>query len=929
MTSPGERWSRIDALFAEALSLPAAERSAFIQQATAGDARVRDEVIALLGSLTDAADAIGESAEAMLDVSGPLVEAPDAALAVGARVGGYVVTRLLGRGGMGNVYAATQVDGTVDREVAVKVVRRSVAGSSLAPRFARERRILAALEHPHIARLYDGGALEDGTPFLVMELVKGQRIDAYCAARRLGRDAILAMFDAVLDAVAFAHQRLVVHRDIKPANILVTDDGRPMLLDFGLARLVADTEHEAIGVAAPFTRPGQLLMTPEYASPEQVRGEGASVAMDIYALGVVLHELLTGIRPPWQRSVLGHADVAAIESMMVPPSRSVAQARGDGASVAVDAKALRGDLDRVLLRALAPDARERYASVEALREDLRLLRAGYPIRSRRASWWERAGKASRRNPRLVAATATLALVTGVAATNFVVQSATVVAERDRATAERDRALATSRVLSTMFESVDPLQPGRGDTLRVTQMLAAGVQRADRDLASQPAARAELLRAIARAYMGLGRFDDAQQLLDTARAIQLRTPETPANEVASTLTSIGHLALMRGRVDSAEAAHRAALTIRDAAVAPRVASAAAATTSATTTRTTAPAVASTTSMANALANVGASHMAAARFDSARVYIDSALVVLRSMSVPDTGALTDLLNNRATLAMRTNDVSMAARLLGEALAIDSTRLGADHAKVAGHLGNLGFLLDRTGRSAEAEPLLRRALRTLEPQLGAAHPMVRSVQLNLGGALSRLGRLDDAERMIASVAAIERTLGATARPGLPITLDNHAGVLEKLGRSREAAAVYREAFEVSRTAQGEESIGSALLRARATEIECRLDGATAERLAAFSVSRRTLRALVPSSHPSALSVDALHARCAQRAGRVAEAESLFIAVFDVARRNPAQLGPMARETGRELLSLYSAPADERRRAMVQAQLDSLVTPGAPRPR
>jgi serine/threonine-protein kinase len=950
------RWARIDELLAAALTRPPDERHAFVREACAGDVVLEREVSSMLASLTNAEAAIGESVGAWLDISGPLVDAPDSALPEGTMVGAYRLRRLLGRGGMGNVYAAVRADGTVAREVALKIGRAGTHAGARAQRLRQEQRLLSALEHPHIARLYDTGVTPAGVPFLVMELVQGTRIDGHMDAARLPIPERLRLFEEVCEAVAFAHQRLIVHRDLKPANIFVASDGHVRLLDFGIARLLASDpgDEHADDVA---TRPGQLVLTPEYAAPEQARGEPASMSMDVYALGVILHELLTGARPAWQRLAMTSADDAIIERAMVLPSRS--------ASDPTVARALRGDLDQVILKALAPDRSTRYPSVEALRDDVRRARQGFPVLARQVSTIERVTRLARRNPVLAAAWGIVAVVSLAFVANIFVQGRRVAAERDRANAERDRAAverdranvqrdrarATTRVLATIFERADPFAPGRGDTLRVTQVLAEGIERVNRDLADQPAARAELLSALGRAYLGLGRYDEAQALLDTARALQARDSSVAPDERAATLTALGNLARARGRVDAADSLHAQSLALRTVpsptgvtapsvptspdARAGRIAperneeSASAPAAGADRGREAPPlrddADAERGAYAIALTNVGAGHMERNRFDSARVYYDSAVAVLRTQASPDSGRLAEVLNNRATLAMRMNDFPLAARLAGDAYRINFARLGPEHPRVVGEQANLGFLLDRTGRSAEAEPLLRDALRALRERMPPEHPLVRSAKLTLGGILSRTGRLDEAERLIGEVVAVERAAGNDARLGLPITLDNYAGVLEKLDRLREAQAVYREAYEVARTASGEASPGAAIMLAKVADIGCRLDGASDATLADFQRALGALDRLFPAEHPFRLGGRGQYGACLVRAGRRADGERELLAVFDAGRRAPPQAHATARHAGRELLALYTAPADSSRRRLVQARLDSMGVAGS----
>ena len=691
--------------------------------------------------------------------------------------------------------------------------------------------------------------------------------------------------------------------------------GDVTLLDFGIARLVAVDEAEGS------TRPGQLVLTPEYAAPEQARGETASVAMDVYALGVMLHELCAGARPAWQRLVMTRATDAAIEAAMVPPSRATAEPGRQ--------RALRGDLDRVLLKALAPDPSQRYATVAELREDLRRVREGYPILARRASVVERTARLARRNPLLATATVALALVTIAFSVNATVQGRRLAAERDRANVERDRAnderdraRATAAVLEGLFDRADPFAPGRGDTLLVTQVLDEGVARVNRELATQPMVRAELLQVLGRAYIGLGRYADAERTLDTARALLEAAPVVDSAALASTLVDLGNVARRRDRLADAEALHGRALTIRETNAAPTAARAAAP--AAGPPPPTGPTV---RAMAASLANVGTGHMERGRFDSARIYIDSALGMLRGQPVLDTAHYADALNNRAALASRTGDLASALRIAQESHELNHARLGSDHPRVASELANVGFLLDRLGRSAEAVPLLREALVVLRERLPPAHPATRSAMLNLGGALSRTAQFDEAEAIIREVEAIERGIGEEGKVQLTFTLDNLAGVLEKRGRLDAAEAAYREAYEIRQAKTGDADPNASVLLSKLADIACRRSDTPGALLPDFERALVILDRMLPPGHGFRVGPRGQYGACLLRAGRRDDGERELLAAFELARRGPANAHGAARHAGRELLALYAGDTDGVRRAAVRAALDSLEA--TPRPR
>ena len=377
-----ELFRRVEAVFDGACELPEAERAAYLDGACGDDAALRAEVDSLLAHLPGAGAALGR-----------IVEANAGVAASERRIGAYRVIGELGRGGMGAVYLAERDDEAYATRVAIKLLHHGFETAAAVARFRDERQILATLAHPGIVRLLDGGSV-DAVPYLVMEHVEGAPIHDWADARKLAVTARVALLRRVLDAVAYAHQKLVVHRDIKPGNILVTADGTPKLLDFGIAKLLdpaARTGREA------HTRTGMHLLTPEYASPEQIRGEAVSVASDIYSLGVVLYELLTGRTP--LRFAGGLAGLRALLDAEPPRASTVAPAERR--------RAIAGDLDTILARALSKDPARRYASAEQLSEDLGRHLAGLPVLARPATWLYRAGKFVRRHRSVLALLAVL------------------------------------------------------------------------------------------------------------------------------------------------------------------------------------------------------------------------------------------------------------------------------------------------------------------------------------------------------------------------------------------------------------------------------------------------------------------------------------------------------------------------------------------
>jgi eukaryotic-like serine/threonine-protein kinase len=512
-----ERWQRIKDVLQAALERAPELRSAFLDEACGDDAEMRTEVEQLLVSHGEAGSFLEEPAA----LPGPLP-------LVGKRVGSYRILGEIGRGGMGRVYRAVRDDDSFQREVAVKVAGGGFDWELGAARFLRERQILARLHHPNIATLHDGGATEEGQPYLVMELVDGEPLDAYCASRQLGVRERLALFLTVCDAVHYAHQNLVVHRDLKPSNILVTSEGAPKLLDFGISKLLSpEGDLETLPTATILP-----LLTPEYASPEQVRGEPVTTASDVYSLGVVLYELLAGARP-YDITTRSPEEVLRVVCGADPERPSTAVRRrtsrvAAGPATQVPASALQGDLDTIVLKCLRKDASRRYGSARELSEDLGNFLEGRPVQARPDSAAYRASKFVRRHRAAVVATA-LALLALVGTTLVALVQARE-ARLARTRAEKRFQDVRRLAHSVIFELHDGIQRLPGST-SVRELL---VKRAleyldelDRDSPGDPGLKAELAAAYEKigdvqggiASQNLGHRADAK--VSYRRALALR------------------------------------------------------------------------------------------------------------------------------------------------------------------------------------------------------------------------------------------------------------------------------------------------------------------------------------------------------------------------------------------------------------------------
>jgi len=521
-------WPRISALLDEAMSRAAAEREAFIDALTAPDDRFRDTLRELL-----ALQAKAETEDFMeaLPVIPGLLTGPwpheagagtggtAGALAAGTEVGPYRLLRPIGEGGMGAVWLAERADGTLKRKVALKLPRLAWA-SDLAARMARERDILSALEHPNIARLYDAGVDTLGRPWLAIEYVEGRDLAVFCDTARLDPRARVRLFLQVLSAVQYAHGSLVIHRDLKPANILVTPQGEVRLLDFGIARL----EEGAADAGPALTREGVNAMTPRYASPEQVQGKRLTIASDLYSLGVVLHELLTGETPyVLRRESRAEYEQAIIESDLRVPSRlkvTEVAAAARGTTPERVARDLRGDLDAVLLRALARAPAARYASAAAFRDDLERWLEGRTVTALPPSRLHSLRKFVARNRLAVAASAAAVLALVAVSVVAVLQAQRATRSAAEAQAEAAKANATKDFLLSTYASADPTTRGGRDAT-AKELLIEAEKQLDAKLKGQPELQAEVLGTVERIWSLLGDSARSQAVADRRTEVLLR------------------------------------------------------------------------------------------------------------------------------------------------------------------------------------------------------------------------------------------------------------------------------------------------------------------------------------------------------------------------------------------------------------------------
>ncbi|MEE8523462.1 MAG: serine/threonine-protein kinase [Thermoanaerobaculia bacterium] len=767
-TDATEPWERVEALFHAALERPADERHAFLDRKCGGDGALAARVRALLAA-DDGAEALVDEhmAQALGRELSPDGDDEDALPF--ERIGPYRLLHEIGRGGLNTVYLAQRDDEHFEKQVALKLVRRGLDTDDVLLRFRYERQILARLEHPNIARLLDGGSTEDGRPFFVMEQVVGLPIDSYCARRGLDLRRRIELFRAVCGAVSYAHQNLVVHRDLKPSNILVDGDGRPKLLDFGIAKLLDTEEFPA---TRPYTEKGLVLLTPEYASPEQVLGHSPTTQTDVYSLAVVLYRLLSGVAPYAVRSRL--ADLVHTICEVEPTKPSAATISAEDLRVAglpYEPRRLRrrltGDLDTILGKALRKEPRRRYASVEQFSEDLRRFLGGEHVLARPESFGYRAFKFVGRHRGIVSALAAAVLVLVLVVGYYTLR---LRQERDTAQWQADKAERVSSLLVGMLEISDPGRT-RGETVTALELLERAAGRLDSELAEQPEMRASLMELIGSIYSNLGLHDEAEPLLQEALAIH-RGGASEDAEIAAVLSRLAELRYRTGAYDEAEEMLRDALSRRLGALG-----------------------ADHPLVGTSLGDLAAVLHSRGQYEDAESLYRRALANLAEAA--GEGARERLMNqnNLALLLLATRRLDEAETLARETLDRQREVLGDRHPDVAVTENTLATILIGSRQYQAAEPFVRAALQRKREHYGPEHPKVAVSLVNLGLVHYHQLRFDEAEALYLEALAIQQASGEDSAYTVT-TLKNLADVAA-FGRKDLPAAIewLRRALELQR--------------------------------------------------------------------------------------------------------------------------------------
>jgi serine/threonine-protein kinase len=850
------RWERVQSLFHRATELPEAEREAFLRSACVGDEGLLAEILAMLRADGDGSFLLDHGLPGIADqvLGGPMDLVRE--------IGPYKLIRILGEGGMGVVWLAQREDtGTL---VAIKFLPNASLSPIRRERFAREIKTLAKLKHPFIARLYDAGTLADGTPWFVMEYVEGERLTEYCHRQQPSADELLRLFRKVCEAVQYAHSQEIIHRDLKPTNIMVEKDGTPRLLDFGIAR-----ELQGLEEPSEQTRPGLRFLSPDYAAPEWVREGTVGFFTDVYSLGVVLYEMLTGRLPfPRPRGAAEQAHLSTEALVGKPSAAALPRLLGNNAP-----RGAWPDLDVLCLKALRIDPRERYQSVEALLRDLDHYLRNEPLEARPDSRRYRLGKFVKRNRRpVLAAGLTFALVAGLVIF-FTIHLARA---RNAAQFEATREQRIRKFMTDLFQG-DDAEAGPSQDLRVITLLDRGVDQAQA-LNSEPEVQAELYRTLGGIYERLGKYDRSSALFESALKEDRSLPPDKELAVADDLVGLGLLRSDQHRPQEAETLVRQALALVES-----------------------HRPLDLTRQANETSALGDVLTEKGDYSQAEKVLHRA-TELQSKRDPGSVEFSDTLGSLSTDEIYLGHYDEAEAVERQGLELDKKIHGAKHPAIASDLINLGQLEETRERYAEAERYERQAVEITKAWYGPENLDSARQSAILAETLNNLGRYDEAEKLLLYALETEKRILPANDLHIAMIWNGLATLHSYRGDYATAVDDFRQMIDIYRSALGEEDYRVAVgLSSLASVYQKEKQFAQAEQSAAraLEIYKKTL----PADNVNLGYAEVRLGRALYGQRRYSEAEVHVLAGYEILRKKLDPAAEAIQNCRKDLVALYNS--------------------------
>ncbi len=808
-----ERWQKIEFLFEEALKLSPSQREEFLKKECGNDLELYDEVASLLNEDSNIHNLLNDDLSSSVSI-------PEEINYEGKIIGSYRIINKIAAGGMGSVFLAERSDGQFEQKVALKLIKQGLNSIEIIKRFQAERQILARLQHPNIARLLDGGLTDDGSPYFTLEYVEGEPIDKYCDSHTLTIDERLKLFTKVCSAVHYAHQNLVIHRDLKPGNILITKDGNVKLLDFGIAKVFTEDDKTEMTM---MTRTGLFVMTPEYAAPEQIKGETVTTATDVYSLGLILYQLLTGSFPYEIKSITPlELEKAICNTNPDKPSTLVTKTFKSSENDSIEVfdkrkieadklrKKLLGDLDNICLMALRKEPDRRYSSAEQLKEDIENYLNDLPVFAHPPTIKYLAGKFIQRHKISLAAATIAVLLIAVLTTFYFIQ---LKEERDKARLEALKSARVSEFMQDIFKVSDPSQ-SRGQTITARELLERGAEKIENELNDQPDVKATMLEVIGRVYVRLGLYDEARPMLENSLKIRKELFGDDNIETSKSLSALGELSNLTGEYEKAEELLNKAITIQNADL-----------------------PLDDVEKVKALNELGTNYSVTGQFDKSDSVFKMILDIYDRNNIKQDEILFTVINNLALsmheagnyneadslyyiayenqkkfykdkphpeMATTTYNYAQllrdrgkldeAEKMFKESLAMDKLINGPEHPDVAYSLQGLASVYRIKGNYNESEKLYLESLRIRKKFLGNDHPEVGYSLTNLSLLYVAMKKYDEAEKYLNEALLIQKKINGEEHRSVTNIYERLGEVNYERGNFVKAEKLYNKALKIN---------------------------------------------------------------------------------------------------------------------------------------